>query len=73
MFGRDHAVLVVGYGATEAGEQYWIVKNSWGPGWGEKGYMRMLMNSYDPQGQCGILATGAYPIKKVCIDPRGFI
>lgn len=48
----NHAVLLTGYGTEAAtGKKYWIVKNSWGPTWGEKGYFRV---SRDVPNACGL-------------------
>nr|CAD1820047.1 unnamed protein product [Ananas comosus var. bracteatus] len=59
----DHGVALVGYGTTQDGTKYWIVKNSWGADWGEKGYVRMQRGVSAQEGICGIAMEASYPLK----------
>jgi C1A family cysteine protease len=55
----DHGVLAVGYG-TENGQAYYLVKNSWGPSWGDNGYLKIADNGDGP-GICGIQMAAVRP------------
>jgi len=57
----DHGVLAVGYGTDATGGDYWKVKNSWGPQWGEAGFIR-IKRGIPGDGQCGIKDEPTYPI-----------
>jgi cathepsin L len=46
----DHAVGCIGYGA-EGANLYWLVRNSWGVTWGEKGYIRIAREKGN---MCGV-------------------
>ena len=67
----NHGVAIVGYGATVDGTSYWIVRNSWGPEWGELGYIRMQRNISKKEGLCGIAMLASYPIKNSSNNPTG--
>ncbi|CAG9313014.1 unnamed protein product [Blepharisma stoltei] len=56
----DHSVLIVGFDNTN-NPPYWIVKNSYGPSWGESGYLRIAITS--GEGVCGINLYPAYPVR----------
>ncbi len=59
----DHGVLAVGYG-TDLNTQipYFLVKNSWGETWGDKGYVKIGRNTTNKFGICSILKLASFPI-----------
>ena len=55
--GINHAVVAVGYGVDRSsGKKYFIIKNSWGRGWGEVGYMRLRRGVKRQYGVCAVAA-----------------
>ena len=59
---ENKAMLIVGYG-YEDGQQYLLMKNTWGFGWGEDGYIKMKRRVYSQgqSGQCGLMQRAFYP------------
>jgi cathepsin F len=49
-YAPNHGVNLVGYGVTAGGLKYWIIRNTWGPTWGEGGYYRIARG----RGLCGV-------------------
>jgi cathepsin L len=47
----DHVVQLVGYGTDDNLGDYWTIRNSWTPAWGEDGYIRISRSSTV---QCGL-------------------
>jgi C1A family cysteine protease len=54
----DHAITAVGWG-SESGQEYYIVRNSWGTSWGESGYIRIATQE-SGKGVCGIQQTSVW-------------
>ena len=54
-----HSVTLIGWGVS-SGTPYWIVQNSWGPGWGENGFFRIVLG----QDVCTIESRGGLTVVK---------
>jgi len=52
----NHMVVAVGY---NSGSAYWRVRNSWGAGWGDHGFINMTQNG-GAKGMCGINTQVSY-------------
>jgi len=57
----NQALLIVGYGSA-ATRDYWILKNSWGSLWGERGYINLLRSDATGPGECGVASSAFYPV-----------
>lgn len=61
----SHSSLIVGYGTTPDGVDYWIFKNSWGEFWGDHGYIKVLRNTKKKLGRgiCNLAHLAVYPVR----------
>ena len=56
----DHAITAVGWG-SQNGVTYYIVRNSWGPNWGDRGYINIAASGEGSAGICGIQQSSCWP------------
>jgi hypothetical protein len=60
----NHAVVLVGWDDSQGSDGIWFMRNSWGTGWGESGYMRIpYVCSSIGYHSCYVDYPGALPLK----------
>ena len=65
----NHAVAIVGWG-TEQGIPYWLIKNSWGPSWGDKGFIKVKRGMYNCTTKVALLrAMNFQAVSSICCIP----
>jgi hypothetical protein len=77
----DHVVVVVGYGTSDEGEDYYLIRNSWGDDWGDGGYIKLARHDDDDQpARCAVdsdpsVGTGCmpYPETQTVCGPCGIL
>lgn len=57
--GTNHVMVIVGYGSENA-QDYWLLKNTWGFGWGDDGYIKIDRNA-KRIGACRLTGRAIYP------------
>eukprot|EP00769_Ergobibamus_cyprinoides_P003903 gnl/Ergobibamus_cyprinoides/54.p1 GENE.gnl/Ergobibamus_cyprinoides/54~~gnl/Ergobibamus_cyprinoides/54.p1 ORF type:complete len:536 (-),score=272.60 gnl/Ergobibamus_cyprinoides/54:787-2175(-) len=57
-----HAVTLIGYGTTDAGEDYWLIRNSWSTAWGNSGLVYISREALGDGHMCGVTTDATYPI-----------
>jgi C1A family cysteine protease len=65
----DHIIALVGWN-DNGGNGYWILRNSWGTGWGESGYMRVKYTSARVACETAYLVYQSV-VSAIYVDPSG--
>lgn len=53
----NHGMLIVGYGTDPVIGDYWLIKNTYGLSWDERGYMKLARNKNN---LCGVTNFAMY-------------
>ncbi len=79
----NHAVVLVGWDDTQGESGIWFLRNSWGTGWGENGYMRIefgrnnvggspCYTTFKPENEPNELhVPSAFPTLRAAMDMAG--